>query len=96
MEKIITVSLAFDHKEEGTILVGANPELDSLTYPEIETMIGDKILLKNDGQETAYTVHSIQISTSLANKKNIGISIGKKVKAEDIQIGSIVCSLKKE
>ncbi|GIO98403.1 hypothetical protein J14TS5_34890 [Paenibacillus lautus] len=26
MDKIMTVSLAFDHKEEGTIIVGTNPE----------------------------------------------------------------------
>ncbi|MGG3510276.1 hypothetical protein ABES58_33000 [Paenibacillus lautus] len=90
MDKIMTVSLAFDHKEEGTILVGINPELDSLSYPEIESMIGDRIILKHDDHETIQEVQSIQISTSMANKKNIGISIGKNIAAKDIQVGSIV------
>jgi hypothetical protein len=93
--KIITVSLVFDHKEEGTILVGTNSDIDSLTYSEIETLIGNKILVKSDDHETVFKVHSIQISTSMANKKNIGISIGKKVKAKDIQIGSVAYSLNK-
>lgn len=95
MDKIITVSLAFDHKEEGTILVGANPDLDSLTYPEIETMVGDKILLKSNDSETIFEVQSIQISTSMANKKNIGISIGKNVPAKDIQVGTVVYAINK-
>lgn len=95
MEKIITVSLAFDHKEEGTILVGVNPDLDSLTYPEIETMVGDKILLKSNDTETIFEVQSIQISTSMANKKNIGISIGKNVQAKDIQVGAVAYAINK-
>ncbi|WP_098742116.1 hypothetical protein [Paenibacillus sp. EZ-K15] len=94
MDKIMTVSLAFDHKEEATILVGINPELDSLSYPEIELMIEDRIILKHDDHETIQEVQSIQISTSMANKKNIGISIGKNITAKDIQVGSVVYTFK--
>ncbi|CAM3427744.1 MULTISPECIES: hypothetical protein [Paenibacillus] len=94
MDKIMTVSLAFDHKEEGTILVGINPELDSLSYPEIVSMIGNRIILKHDDHEAIHEVRSIQISTSMANKKNIGISIGKNIKANDIQLGSVVYTIK--
>ena len=94
MDKIMTVSLVFDHKEEGTILVGINPELDSLTYPEIEAMIGERIVLKSDSDETIHRVQSIQISTSMANKKNIGISIGKNVTAKDIGVGAVVYRVK--
>ncbi|AYB46230.1 hypothetical protein [Paenibacillus lautus] len=94
MDKIMTVSLAFDHKEEGTILVGVNPELDSLSYPEIESKIGDRIILKHDDHETIHEVRSIQISNSMANKKNIGISVGKNITTKDIQVGSVVYSHK--
>jgi hypothetical protein len=90
----MTVSLAFDHKEEGTILVGVNPELDSLSYPEIESKIGDRIILKHDDHETIHEVRSIQISNSMANKKNIGISVGKNITTKDIQVGSVVYSHK--
>lgn len=90
----MTVSLAFDHKEEGTILVGVNPELDSLSYPEIESKIGDRIILKHDDHETIHEVRSIQISNSMADKKNIGISVGKNITAKDIQVGSVVYSHK--
>lgn len=46
MKKIMDASLAFESKDEGTIILGANKELDHLTYPEIKKTIGDKILIK--------------------------------------------------
>lgn len=93
MNKIMTVSLPFDHKEEGTILVGINPELDSLSHPEIKSLIGDRIILKHGDHEALQEVQSIQISTSMANRKNIGICIGKNITAKDIHVGSIVYTL---
>lgn len=93
MVKIMRVVFTFDHQEEGTILVGINPELDSLSYPAIVSMIGDRIILKHDDHETIQDVQSVQISTSMANQKNIGISIGKDIAAKDIPIGSVVYSL---
>lgn len=36
MEKIMDVSITFESKDEGTILVGTNKGLDHLTYPEIK------------------------------------------------------------
>lgn len=36
MEKIMDVSLTFESKDEGTIIVGTNKGLDHLTYPEIK------------------------------------------------------------
>ncbi|CAM3425434.1 MULTISPECIES: hypothetical protein [Paenibacillus] len=92
-DKIMTISLVFDHKEKGTIIVGINPELDSLSYPEIKSRIGDRILIVNGCQQNIYEVQSIQISTSMANKKNIGISIGEKATKKDIKEGSVVYSL---
>lgn len=93
MDKIMTVSLVFEHKEHGTILVGVNPELDSLPHPEIKLKIGDRIMITGEGHPITCEVQSIQISTSLANKKNIGISIGEHTAAKDIQVGSVVYAL---
>lgn len=94
MDEIMKISFVFDHEEEGVIIVGINPEMDSLTHPEIASMIGEKILIKCDDIKVVYKVRSIHISTSLANKKNIGIAIGKDVKVKDIQIGSVVYTVK--
>lgn len=53
-------------------------------------MIGEQILIKCDDIEVVYKVRAIHISTSFANKKNIGIAIGKGVNSQDIRVGSVV------
>ncbi|KAF6561211.1 hypothetical protein G9G63_20885 [Paenibacillus sp. EKM202P] len=94
MKNIMDVSLAFESKDEGTIIVGTNKELDHLTYPEIKKIIGNKILIKNtDQNETVLNVSSIQISTSMAERKNIGICIGKLVSPDLVQVGASIYSL---
>ncbi|MBU9709523.1 hypothetical protein KSP24_21705 [Paenibacillus sp. AK121] len=94
MKNIMDVSLAFELKDEGTIIVGTNKELDHLTYPEIKKIIGNKILIKNtDQNETVLNVSSIQISTSMAERKNIGICIGKLVSPDLVQVGASIYSL---
>ncbi|MBP1176223.1 hypothetical protein ACYCS5_26590 [Paenibacillus sp. SEL3] len=94
MEKIMDVSLTFESKDEGTIIVGTNKGLDHLTYPEIKKIIGDKILIKNANQiETVLSVSSVQISTSMAERKNIGICIGKLASPDLVQVGASIYSL---
>ncbi|MBP1312134.1 hypothetical protein MKY98_12080 [Paenibacillus sp. FSL M8-0228] len=94
MEKIMDVSITFESKDEGTILVGTNKGLDHLTYPEIKKIIGDKILIKNADQiETVLSVSSVQISTSMAERKNIGICIGKLASPDLVQVGASIYSL---
>ncbi|MEE4566706.1 hypothetical protein V2U94_03605 [Paenibacillus polymyxa] len=94
MKKIMDASLAFESKDEGTIIVGTNKELDHLTYPEIKKIIGDKILIKNaDQNEVILNVSSIQISTSMAERKNIGICIGKLASPDLVQVGASIYSL---
>ncbi|WP_058831314.1 hypothetical protein [Paenibacillus polymyxa] len=94
MKNIMDVSLDFESKDEGTIIVGTNKELDHLTYPEIKKIIGNKILIKNtDQNETVLNVSSIQISTSMAERKNIGICIGKLVSPDLVQVGASIYSL---
>ncbi|MGG4184126.1 hypothetical protein [Paenibacillus polymyxa] len=94
MKKIMDASLAFESKDEGTIIVGTNRELDHLTYPEIKKIIGDKILIKNaDQNEVILNVSSIQISTSMAERKNIGICIGKLASPDLVQVGASIYSL---
>ncbi len=88
----MNVSLAFESIDEGTIIVGTNKELDHLTYPE-KKIIGDKILIKNADQvETVLSVSSVQISTSIAEKKNIGICIGNSVSSDLVKVGSCIYS----
>ncbi|KZE67898.1 hypothetical protein FQU75_24465 [Paenibacillus polymyxa] len=94
MKKIMVASLVFKSKDEGTIIVGTNKELDHLTYPEIKNIIGDKILIKNEDQnEMVLSVSSIQISTSMAERKNIGICIGKLASPDLVQVGASIYSL---
>ena len=85
------VGLVFDTPEFGTIVMGANEELDEQLPSTIKEMIGDQIIIKKmDGEEQVYGVVSIQINHSIAGKKNIGICLGKETSPDEVPAGSIV------
>ncbi|WP_269054908.1 hypothetical protein [Paenibacillus tundrae] len=85
------VGLVFETPEFGTIVMGANEELDELLPSTIKEMIGDQIIIKKtDGEEQIYKVVSIQINHSIAGKKNIGICLGKGISPDEVPAGSIV------
>ncbi|MFC9707264.1 hypothetical protein ACFTRD_03810 [Paenibacillus sp. NPDC056933] len=85
------VGLVFDTPEFGTIVMGANEELDELLPSTIKEMIGEQIIIKKtDGVEQVYGVVSTQINHSIAGKKNIGICLGKEISPYEISAGSIV------
>ncbi|MGC5770760.1 hypothetical protein [Paenibacillus pabuli] len=85
------VGLVFDTPEFGTIVMGANEELDELLPSIIKAMIGDQIIIKKtDGEEQVFGVVSTQINHSITGKKNIGICLGKEVSPDEISAGSIV------
>lgn len=90
MKKIMEISLVFKSDADGIILVGINPELDSLSIPEIKKIIGNYILVKNSVNEFKLEVKSTQISNSLIDKKNIGICVGNSVEIEELKVGSYV------
>ncbi|MGQ3481357.1 hypothetical protein [Paenibacillus sp. TY11] len=46
MGKIMDVSLTFDSKDEGTIIVGTKQRIRSFNLPGNKKIIGDKILIK--------------------------------------------------
>lgn len=90
-EMLFGVGLVFDTPEFGTIVMGANEELDELLPSTIKEMIGEQIIIKKtDGEEQVYKVVSIQINHSIAGKKNIGICLGKSISPDEIPAGSIV------
>ncbi|WDQ35110.1 hypothetical protein PTQ21_13100 [Paenibacillus marchantiae] len=85
------VGLVFDTPEFGTIVMGANEELDELLPPIIKEMISDRIIIKKtNGEEQVFEVVSTQINHSTAGKKNIGICLGKGISPDEIPAGSIV------
>ncbi|MCL6660074.1 MULTISPECIES: hypothetical protein [Paenibacillus] len=85
------VGLVFDTPEFGTIVMGANEELDELLPSTIKEMIGDQIIIKKtDGKEQVFEVVSTQINHSIAGKKNIGICLGKGISPNKTPAGSIV------
>nr|WP_154958385.1 hypothetical protein [Paenibacillus xylanexedens] len=85
------VGLVFDTPEYGTIVMGANEELDDLLPSTIQEMIGDQIVIKTvDGEERVYKVVSSQINHSIAGKKNVGICLGKEVSPDAVVAGSMV------
>ncbi|WP_433709026.1 hypothetical protein [Paenibacillus illinoisensis] len=89
---LFVVGLVFDTPEYGTIVVGANEELDELIPGVIKEMIGDQILIKKPNkEEQVFKVISMQINHSIAGKKNIGICLGKEVSPESIPEGSWIC-----
>ena len=82
------VGLVFDTPEYGTIVMGANEELDNLIPSTIQDMIGDQIMIKSmDGGERLYDVVSSQINHSIAGKKNVGICLGKEVSSDEVVAG---------
>ena len=82
------VGLVFDTPEYGTIVMGANEELDDLLPSTIQGMIGDQIVIKIvDGEEQIYNVVSSQINPSIAGKKNVGICLGKEVSSDEVVAG---------
>ncbi|MFE6078271.1 hypothetical protein ACFVQB_27830 [Paenibacillus sp. NPDC057886] len=85
------VGLVFDTPEFGTIVMGANEELDELLPSTIKEMIGEQIMIKTmDGEEQIYDVISSQINHSIVGKKNIGICLGKGISPDEIVAGSMV------
>ncbi|WP_258530415.1 hypothetical protein [Paenibacillus taichungensis] len=91
IKMLFGVGLVFDTPEFGTIVMGANEELDGLLPSTIKEMIGEQIIIKKtDGEEQVFGVISIQINHSIAGKKNIGICLGKGISPDDIPAGSIV------
>lgn len=88
---LFRVGLVFDTPEYGTIVGGANADLDGMTPAEIKEMIGQRIMIqKPDMEEQMFEVVSFQISYSIIGKKNIGICLGKGIPAESIPEGSTV------
>lgn len=86
------VGLVFVTPEFGTVVMGANGELDGLLPSTIKEMIGKQIIIKKtDGEEQIYKVVSSRINHSIAGKKNIGICLGKEISPDEISAGSIVC-----
>ncbi|WKL00521.1 hypothetical protein Q0F98_26285 [Paenibacillus amylolyticus] len=85
------VGLVFEAPEFGTVVMGANAELDGLLPSTIKEMIGKQIIIKEtDGEEQIYKVVSSQINHSIVSKKNIGICLGKGISPDEIPAGSIV------
>ena len=85
------VGLVFDTPEFGTVVMGANEELDELLPSIIKEMIGEQIIIKKtDGEEQIFEVVSTQINHSIAGKKNFGICLGKEISPDEVPAGSIV------
>jgi hypothetical protein len=51
MKRIMEISLVFESPGDGIVIIGVNPDFDSLTVPEIKKIIGDCILVKNPDDE---------------------------------------------
>lgn len=72
------VGLVFDTPEYGTIVMGANEELDDLLPSKIQEIISDQIVIKTvDGEERIYDVVSSQINHSIAGKRILVFVWGK-------------------
>ncbi|WP_337034249.1 hypothetical protein [Paenibacillus illinoisensis] len=91
MYKLMNVGDVFESLEYGTILVGINPELDDLSHDQIKNRIDNRIVIRTpDNNEFSIEVVSIQISSSLMNKKSIGICVGKSINQNEIPLNSEV------
>lgn len=95
--ELFKISGTFEIQNKGIIIGGVNPELDELNHGEIKDLIGESILVIDlEGNKHIYNVVSSQISTSIINKKNIGICVGFPENVELLKYGSIVYSNEKD
>ena len=91
MHKLMKVGDVFESSEYGTILVGINPDLDDLSHDQLKKRIHNHIVVRTpDNKEFPIGVVSVQISSSLMNKKSIGICVGKSINQSEIPINSVV------
>ncbi len=91
--KLFKISGSFEVKNKGIFIGGVNPELDHLSDGKIKELIGESILvIDSEDNKHVFDVVSFQISTSLINKKNIGICVGFPVNVEFLKNGAIVYS----
>lgn len=91
MHKLLDIGDVFESKEHGTIIVGVNSELNTLSHPEIKSSIGDYIVVRTlDNKELELKVISVQVSNSLIDRKTIGICVGSSVAPTEIPMGSEV------
>ena len=87
--------IACEIGESNNIKYSRNKQrIRSFNLPRNKKITGDKILIQNaDQDETVLSVSSIQISTSMAERKNIGICIGKLASPDLVQVGTSIYSL---
>ncbi|GAA0137052.1 hypothetical protein YSY43_38930 [Paenibacillus sp. YSY-4.3] len=91
--KLFEISGYFEVMNKGTVIGGVNPELDKLDHGTIKELIGESIIIiDSEDNKHMFDVVSFQISTSLINKKNIGICIGFPENIDFLKNGAIVYS----
>ncbi|WP_019637120.1 hypothetical protein [Paenibacillus fonticola] len=91
--KLFEISGYFEVKNKGTVIGGVNPELDHLSHGKIKELIGESIVvIDSEDNKHVFDVVSFQISTSLVNKRNIGICIGFPENIDFLKSGAIVYS----
>jgi hypothetical protein len=91
MDKIITIYEMFDIPNRGLVIGGVNPSLDTMSYKQIRKLIGTSIEIhQSNGSVLKTPIIDVEISTSLANKKNIFILLPEAMKKTTLQKGAVV------
>ncbi|MFD0671904.1 hypothetical protein [Cohnella sp. GCM10027633] len=89
--KLFTITGYFKVENIGIVIGGVNPEFDHMSHREIKALIGTSILvIDSDNNKHIFDVVSSQISTSIVNKKNIGICVGFPDRIDFLEKGGIV------
>ena len=87
----MTIYDIFEIPNRGLVIGGVNPDLDATSYEQIQKLIGTFIEIhRSNGSILKTRVIDIDISTSLANKKNIFILLPEEIKKTDLQKESVV------
>lgn len=94
MKKLIDIHDSFLKSDKKLVLGGTNNLLDKLSKEEIKGLVGKMIILKRPGLEDMLLhVLDVDISNSMANKKNIFILVNEKLAPFEIIGGSQVYAL---
>ena len=88
----------FEHPDFGVIVSIANLELDELSDDEIRNLVGDRVaILDTDSQEKKWIeVSDIEIASSIIDKKNVHICLGRSIKLSEIKPNSSIVLLDEE
>lgn len=77
MKKLMTVADVFSADDGKTVVAGADHQLDNLSREEFEAVIGSFVMIEHPETQLSgsFSIAGIEISESLAGRKNVFLKL---------------------